>query len=54
MGKANFSDDFKCDAICQITERGYPMKEISEGLGVRTRSLYAWKKKFAPLFPFLW
>ena len=25
MGKANFSDDFKRDAVAQITERGYPV-----------------------------
>ena len=23
MGKANFSDDFKRDAVLQITDRGY-------------------------------
>lgn len=33
MGKANFSDDFKRDAVRQITERGYPVKEVSERLG---------------------
>ena len=25
MGKVNFSDDFKRDAVAQITERGYPV-----------------------------
>lgn len=24
MGTGNFSDDFKRDAVAQITERGYP------------------------------
>ncbi|GAB5378064.1 MAG: hypothetical protein AcusKO_45260 [Acuticoccus sp.] len=24
MGKANFTEDFKRDAVVQITERGYP------------------------------
>ena len=47
MGKANFSDDFKRDAILQITERGYPVAEVSKRLGVSTHSLYAWKKKFS-------
>jgi len=47
MGKANFSDDFKRDAVRQITERSYPVKEVSERLGVSTHSLYAWKKKFS-------
>ena len=25
MGKPNFSDEFKRDAVTQITERGYPV-----------------------------
>ncbi|MCC0014688.1 MAG: IS3 family transposase [Rhodobiaceae bacterium] len=47
MGKANFSDDFKRDAVAQITERGYPVAEVSQRLGVSPHSLYAWKKKFS-------
>jgi transposase-like protein len=30
MGKPNFSDEFKRDAVAQITERGYPVAEVSE------------------------
>lgn len=47
MGTGNFSDDFKRDAVAQITARGYPVKEVSDRLGVSTHSLYAWKRKFA-------
>ena len=47
MGTGNFSDDFKRDAVAQITERGYPIKEVSERLGVSLHSLYAWKRTFA-------
>jgi transposase len=47
MGKGNFSDDFKRDAVAQITERGYPVAEVSQRLGVSPHSLYAWKKKFS-------
>ena len=47
MGKGNFSDDFKRDAVAQITERGYPVSEVSQRLGVSQHSLYAWKKKFS-------
>lgn len=38
MGKANFSDDFKRDAVAQITERGYPVAEVSKRLGVSQHS----------------
>jgi transposase len=47
MGTTNFSDDFKRDAVRQITERGYPIADVSERLGVSKHSLYAWKKQFA-------
>ena len=49
MSKVNFSDEFKRDAVRQITERGYPVSEVSERLGVSPHSLYAWKKKFSNL-----
>ena len=45
MGTSSFSDDFKRDAVAQITERGYPVAEVSKRLGVSPHSLYAWKKK---------
>jgi transposase len=41
MGKPNFSDEFKRDAVAQITERGYPVSEVSQRLGVGPHSLYA-------------
>ena len=47
MGKSNFSEEFKRDAVAQITERGYPVAEVSERLGGNPHSLYAWKKKFS-------
>jgi transposase len=47
MGKANFSEEFKRDAVAQIVERGYPVAEVSHRLGVSQHSLYEWKKKFA-------
>ena len=47
MGKPNFSDEFKRDAVARITERGYPVAEVSERLGVSQHSLYAWKRQLA-------
>ena len=46
-GKPNFSDEFKRDAVAQITERGYPVAEVSERLGVSQHSLYTWKRQLA-------
>jgi transposase len=47
MSKSNFSEEFKRDAVRQITERGYPVAEVSQRLGVSQHSLYEWKKKFS-------
>ena len=30
----------------QITERGYPVSEVSQRLGVSAHSLYEWRKKY--------
>ena len=51
MGKSNVSDEFKCDAVAQITERGYPVAEVSGRLGVSQHSLYAWKRQLARQVP---
>ena len=47
MGRGNFSDEFKRDAVRQITERGYPVSVVSQRLGVSAHSLYEWRKKYA-------
>ncbi len=33
MRKVHFSDEFKQDAVRQITELGYPVSEVSKRLG---------------------
>ncbi|MCL7407403.1 transposase, partial [Paradonghicola geojensis] len=35
MGKSNFSEEFKRDAVAQITERRYPVAEVSQRLGLK-------------------
>ena len=47
MGKPNFSDEFKRDAVAQIIDRGYRVAEVSRRLGVSPHSLYAWKRQLA-------
>jgi transposase len=47
MGKSNYSEDFKRDAVHQIAVRGYPVREVSPRLGVSTHSLYKWMKTYA-------
>ena len=47
MGKSNYNEDFKRDAVHQIVVRGYPVREVSQRLGVSTHSLYKWLKAYA-------
>lgn len=51
MGTSNYSDEFKRDAVQQITVRGYPVREVSRRLGVSSHSLYKWIKLFAEPTP---
>lgn len=48
MGKPRFTEEFKIDAIKQITERGHAVADVSHRLGVSTHSLYAWMKRYSP------
>ena len=45
MGKADLSAAFKRDTVARITERGYPLAEVSQRLGVSQHSLDAWKRQ---------
>ncbi len=42
-----FTDEFKQDAVAQVVERGYPVSEVAERLGISTKSLYTWKVQFS-------
>lgn len=48
MSGKRYTDEFKIEAVRQVTDRGYPVKEVAERLGITTHSLYAWLKKFGP------
>lgn len=47
MGKPDFREDFRRDAVHQLAVRGYAVREVPERLGVRARSLYKWMKLYA-------
>ena len=46
MVSKRFTEEFKLEAIKQITEKHYSVAEVSSRLGVSTHSLYAWIKKY--------
>jgi transposase len=42
-----FADEFRRDAVAQVVERGYAVSEVTERLGISTKSLYTWKAQFS-------
>jgi len=48
MSTPRFTPEFKEEAVRQIIDRGYPISEVSERLGVSTHSLYKWVKAVRP------
>jgi transposase len=46
MSGKRFTDEFKREAVRQVTERGHKLSDVAERLGVSTWSLMRWKKRF--------
>ena len=44
MSSKRYTAEFRAEAIRQVTERGYPVREVAERLGVSPYSLYKWLK----------
>ena len=49
MSGIRFTDEFKRDAVAQVVDRGYSVAEVSERLGISTKSLYTWCAQFSQL-----
>ena len=47
MGRGQrFTEEFRVEAVRQVTERGFGVKDVSERLGVSPQSLYQWIKRY--------
>lgn len=46
MSGKRYTDEFKVEAVRQVTERGHRVAEVAERLGITTYSLYSWIRKF--------
>lgn len=44
MSKQRYPEEFKTEAVRQITERGHKVADVSPRLGVSQHSLYQWIK----------
>jgi len=47
MSSKRYPEEFKIEAVKQITENRYPIVEVSKRLGVSQHSLYQWMKHYA-------
>jgi transposase len=48
VSSKRYSAEFKEEAVRQVTERGYSVKEVAERLGVSEHSLYKWVRLSRP------
>ncbi len=46
MSSKRYTDEFKIEAVRQVTDRGFKVAEVAQRLGITTHSLYAWLRKF--------
>jgi transposase len=51
MSSKRYTEEFKVEAVKQVTERGHPVAEVATRLGVTTHSLYEWLKKYSVSAP---
>lgn len=49
MKGIRYPDEFRSEAVKQITERGHSVADVAKNLGVSTKSLYKWRQEFAAL-----
>ncbi len=48
MSKQRYPEEFKIEAVKQVTDEGHSVAEVANRLGMTTHSLYAWIKKYGP------
>jgi len=45
MSRVRYTEEFKAEALKQITERGHGVAEVAKRLGISDKSLYVWLKQ---------
>ena len=46
MKGKRYTEEFKKEAVKQVTERGHSVSDVAKRLGTTTHSLYIWLKKY--------
>ena len=47
MSGKRYTEEFKIEAVKQVTERGHPAMEVAARLGVSAHSLYQWTMRYS-------
>jgi transposase len=47
MSAKRYTEEFKIEAVKQVSERGHPVTEVAARLGVTPHSLYQWIKRYS-------
>ncbi len=43
-----YTEEFKIEAVKQVTERGHSVYDVADRLGISVKSLYDWRAKYGP------
>jgi transposase len=46
MSSKRYTEEFKIEAVKQVTDRGHSVYDVATRLGVTTHSLYAWVRRY--------
>jgi len=45
-GRIRYTEEFKMGAVAQVTDKGHSVTSVAGRLGVSTKSLYDWVKRY--------
>lgn len=48
MSHKQYPEEFKIEAVKQVTVAGHSIADVAQRLGTTTYSLYAWIKRYGP------
>lgn len=48
MSSKRYPEEFKIEAVKQVSEKGHSVADVANCLGTTTHSLYAWVKRYGP------